>query len=174
MEGEHNGKMLETILQILYNTSKGDYKETMIDSKCSKMIVDYIQHLENKIEELEYKLKEKICFEGHQQFKELEEENKRLKEYISVAPNLDEMTAVKYRNIQESAYIRGVAEEQKRAKEIIHKDYISKLKIKKKIEEFKELSAEISGYDYQCIPKDIKRNDYAVKMLQELLRESEE
>lgn len=33
--------------------------------------------------------------------KELENENKSLREYIAKAPNLDEMTATKYRNIQQ-------------------------------------------------------------------------
>ena len=41
-------------------------------------------------------------------------ENEELKEYIAIAPNLDEMTAIKYRNIQQDAYIRGRAEEQKK------------------------------------------------------------
>ncbi len=48
-------------------------------------------------------------------------------------------------------------------------DCIPKSKIRDKIEEFKRLSAEIQGYEYNCIPKDLKRNDYAVKMLEELL-----
>ncbi len=32
--------------------------------------------------------------------KKLQKENEELKEYIAIAPNLDEMTATKYRNIQ--------------------------------------------------------------------------
>ena len=48
---------------------------------------------------------------------------------------------------------------------------IPKSVIREKIEQFKRLSAEIQGYDYECIPKDLKRNDYAVKMLEELLGE---
>ena len=39
-------------------------------------------------------------------------ENEELKEYIAITPNLDEMTATKYRNIQQNAYIQGMAEEQ--------------------------------------------------------------
>ena len=39
-------------------------------------------------------------------------ENEGLKEYIAIAPNLDEMTATKYRNIQQDAYIQGRAEEE--------------------------------------------------------------
>ena len=71
--------------------------------------------------------------------KQLEEENKQLKEYIVKAPNLDEMTAVQYTKIQEEAYIMGRAKEQQRAKEIIHNDYIPKSKVKEKIEEIKRI-----------------------------------
>ena len=45
---------------------------------------------------------------------ELQKENEKLKEYIAIAPNLDEMTAIKYRNIRQDAYIQGRAEEQKK------------------------------------------------------------
>lgn len=68
-------------------------------------------------------------------YKELEEENKELKEYIFVAPNLDEMTAVKYLNIQREAYIKGRAEEQQKAEQIIYENYIPTSVIQKKIEE---------------------------------------
>ena len=44
----------------------------------------------------------------------LQKENEELKEYIATAPNSDEMTATKYRNIQQDAYIQGRAEEQKK------------------------------------------------------------
>lgn len=47
--------------------------------------------------------------------KKLQKENEELKEYIAIAPNLDEMTATKYRNIQQDAYIQGRAEEQQKA-----------------------------------------------------------
>ena len=47
-------------------------------------------------------------------YKRLLKENEELREYIAIAPNLDEMTATKYRNIQQDAYIRGRAEEQKK------------------------------------------------------------
>lgn len=67
--------------------------------------------------------------------KELEKENMYLKEYIWRAPNLNEMTAVAYRHIQEDAYIRGRAEEQRRAEEIIYNHYIPKSMIKEKIKE---------------------------------------
>ena len=53
-----------------------------------------------------------------------------LKEYIFIAPNLDEMTATKYANIQREAYTKGRAEEQQRAEYIIYKNYIPKQEIK--------------------------------------------
>lgn len=66
-------------------------------------------------------------------YRKLEKEIKILREYIIIAPNLDEMTALKYAHIQESAYFRGRAEEQQRANETIHKHFIPKSKIKEKI-----------------------------------------
>lgn len=71
--------------------------------------------------------------------RELEKENKELKEYIVVAPNLDEMTAVKYSHIQRDAYLKGRAEEQQKAEQIIYEHYIPKSKVKELIDE--------------CIPK---------------------
>lgn len=70
--------------------------------------------------------------------KSLQKENKELKEYISIAPNLDEMTAVKYRNIREDAYIQGRAEEKQRAEQIIYENYIPIQKVKDKIKELDE------------------------------------
>lgn len=61
---------------------------------------------------------------------ELQKENEKLKEYIAIAPNLDEMTAIKYRNIQQDAYIQGRAEEQKKAGQIIYENYIPKQRVK--------------------------------------------
>ena len=40
------------------------------------------------------------------------------------------MTAVKYRNIQQDAYIKGRAEEQQRAEQIIYENYIPIQKVK--------------------------------------------
>lgn len=68
-------------------------------------------------------------------YKRLLKENEELREYIAIAPNLDEMTATKYRNIQQDAYIRGRAEEQKKAGQIIYENYIPIQKVKDKIEE---------------------------------------
>lgn len=68
-------------------------------------------------------------------------ENEGLKEYIAIEPNLDEMTATKYRNIQQDAYIQGRAEEQQKAEQVIHENYIPKQKIKDKIEEINKMIA---------------------------------
>ena len=85
-------------------------------------------------------------------------ENEELKEYIAIAPNLDEMTAIKYRNIQQDAYIRGRAEEQKKAGQIIYENYIPIQKIKDKIEELnreidKSIDNSKGGLDEEFIEK---------------------
>lgn len=84
----------------------------------------------NKADEL-INIQETILSE----YKRVLKENEELKEYIAIAPNLDEMTATKYRNIQQDAYIRGRAEEQKKAGQIIYENYIPIQKVKDKIEE---------------------------------------
>ena len=66
-------------------------------------------------------------------------ENEELKEYIAIAPNLDEMTATKYRNIRQDAYIQERAEEQQKAEQIIYENYIPVQKVKDKIEQYKKM-----------------------------------
>ena len=105
-------------------------------------------------------------------YKRVLKENEELKKYIMLAPNLDEMTAIKYRNIQKEAYIRGRAEEQKKAEQIIYENYIPVQKVKDKIEK-EELPLVIVGGR-----KNKKTLEYRIKLgrrqaLQELL-ESEE
>ena len=63
-------------------------------------------------------------------YKRVLKENEELKEYIATAPNSDEMTATKYRNIQQDAYIQGRAEEQQKAEQIIYENYIPIQKVK--------------------------------------------
>ena len=80
---------------------------------------------------------------------QLEQKDKRiqeLEEYISIAPNLDEMTATKYINIQREAYIRGKAEEQQRAEQIIYENYIPKQVV---IDLIANETIDISGFE--CI-----------------------
>lgn len=97
----------------------------------------------------------------------LQKENEGLKEYIAIAPNLDEMTAVKYRNIKQDAYIKGRAEEQQRAEQIIYENYIPIQKVKEKIRKNEEI-IDISN-DGDLIHELLQKN----KVYEELL-ESEE
>ena len=82
----------------------------------------------------EYRILETVC-KVLDLAEKLQKENEELKEYIATAPNLDEMTATKYRNIQQKAYIQGRAEEQQKAEQIIYENYIPKQTVKDKIEE---------------------------------------
>ena len=77
--------------------------------------------------------------ERAEEFEKLKKENEKLKEYIRIAPNLDEMTAIKYINIQRDSYVQGRAEEQQKTEQIIYENYISKQKKKEKIEEYQNM-----------------------------------
>ena len=96
----------------------------------------------------------------------LQKENEGLKEYIAIAPNLDEMTATKYRNIQQDAYVQGRAEEQQKTEQIIHENYIPVQKIKD-IQKEKEWALQ----SYDCTKADYKQSQAigAWGALQELL-----
>ena len=95
----------------------------------------------------------------------LQKENEELKEYIAITPNLDEMTATKYRNIQQNAYIQGMAEEQQKAEQIIYENYIPIQKVKDKIEEIQE-----EGYWLFTTDRD---SDKCVEVLQQLLEKEQ-
>lgn len=62
-------------------------------------------------------------------------------------------------------------------KEIIKRDYISKKKLNKKIEDFKIIRDTIIQNEKELnrsmITYDLKRNDYCIKMLESLLNEEE-
>lgn len=81
--------------------------------------------------------------------KKLQKENKELKEYIAIAPNLDEMTATKYINIQQDAYIQGRAEEQQKAKQIIYENYIPIQKVREMRDELDRTKAEYMEWQKQ-------------------------
>lgn len=98
---------------------------------------------------------------------ELIEKVKELEEYIFIAPNLDEMTATKYTNIQREAYFRGRAEEQQKAEQIIYENYIPKQKVKDKIEELENAKRETTRENWHYI------YSIQLKILQELLEEGE-
>jgi hypothetical protein len=92
----------------------------------------------------------------------LQKENEELKEYIMLAPNLDEMTAIKYRNIQEEAYIRGRMEEQQKSEQIIYENYIPIQKVKDKIEELKQYKFSLLKEDYAKKQKEFKSQNVLV------------
>ena len=129
--------------------------------------------LRERVKELEEenKSKQKAYDDCYCEYKRVLKENEQLKEYILIAPNLDEMTATKYRNIQQDAYIQGRAEEQQKAEQIIYESYISKQIIKDKIEELKQKAINYGIF----IDKDESFNiESKISVLQELLEESEE
>lgn len=104
----------------------------------------------------------------------LQKENEELKEYITIAPNLDEMTAVKYRNIQQDAYIKGRADEQQKAEQIIYENHIPVQEVKDKIEELNSRIEKYREYVEQGIETDIEwvhnvADRETVKILQELI-----
>lgn len=122
-------------------------------------------------------------------YKRVLKENEELKEYIAIAPNLDEMTATKYRNIRQDAYIQGRAEEQQKAEQIIYENYIPKQKIENiinrinhDIKKTKEIISKNTN-----IYASYRKNDYQIarlramntksldikKRLQELLKSEE-
>ena len=120
----------------------------------------------------EYTIQKQINEEHKKINGELREKVKELEEYIFVAPNLDEMTATKYAAIQREAYIKGRAEEQQKAEQIIYENYIPKQKIKDKIEELEKLIEKIKEDDEYT--HEIPLYEHDIKLLQELLQESEE
>ena len=103
--------------------------------------------------------------------KQIDEKDKRIKEleeYIFIAPDLDEMTAIKYANIQREGYIRGRADEQQRAEQIIYENYIPKQKVKDKIDEINkkyEDSKDKNGESPYYYP------EYTIRVLKKLLEE---
>ena len=99
-------------------------------------------------------------------YKRVLKENEELKAYIMLAPNLDEMTAMKYSNIQKEAYIRGRAEEQQKAEQIIYENYIPIEKIEGKIQDLKK------EYKMELEKNSIKAFilKCQIKALQELLK----
>lgn len=107
-----------------------------------KILNEYInidRKMRNNNQESDYdKFCERQCIAIENLLAEREEDKKKiaeLKEYIFIAPNLDEMTAAKYISIRRDAYIRGRADEQQKAEEIINNNYVSKQKVKEELEE---------------------------------------
>ncbi len=141
------------ILEKLISTMKSDRK--LFNEKTDKEIYTFF------INALEHILSD---------YKRVLKENEELKEYIAAAPNLDEMTATKYRNIQQDAYIQGRAEEQQKAEQIIYENYIPVQKVKDKVDGLKQKAISYGPF----IDKDESFSiESKISVLQELL-ESEE
>lgn len=143
-------------------------------------IKETIKIIERKIKEAEHysditglylTLDKELCnafiniLSDYKSYKRVLKENEELKEYIAITPNLDEMTATKYRNIQQYAYMQGRAEEQQKAEQIIYESYISKQTIKDKIEELSKTKGDLATH--------IAVSE-RIRVLQELLEESED
>ena len=81
-------------------------------------------------------------------YKELEKENRILREYINFAPNLDEMSALEFKNIQEQSYLRGRNDENINYKNYVENNCIEKSKVREKIEEqYGRLCMELGSYE---------------------------
>lgn len=147
---------------------KGSYKMGYFYYKDIRQTIEHILSDYKKLQE-EFKQVDHECERLEEKEVRLIKENEQLKEYIAIAPNLDEMTAIKYRNIRQDAYIQGRAEEQQKARQIINENYIPVQKIKDKIEDLK-MSGGSNG-------KDNTENtvrELVIEVLQDILDESSE
>ena len=147
---------------------KGSYKMGYFYYKDIRQTIEHILSDYKKLQE-EFKQVDHECERLEEKEVRLIKENEQLKEYIAIAPNLDEMTAIKYRNIRQDDYIQGRAEEQQKARQIINENYIPVQKIKDKIEDLK-MSGGSNG-------KDNTENtvrELVIEVLQDILDESSE
>ena len=147
---------------------KGSYKMGYFYYNDIRQTIEHILSDYKKLQE-EFKQVDHECERLEEKEVRLIKENEQLKEYIAIAPNLDEMTAIKYRNIRQDAYIQGRAEEQQKARQIINENYIPVQKIKDKIEDLK-MSGGSNG-------KDNTENtvrELVIEVLQDILDESSE
>ena len=67
--------------------------------------------------------------------KVLEKDNKSLREYINFAPNLDEMSSLEFKNIQEQSYLRGRNDENINYKNYVENNYIEKSKVLEELDD---------------------------------------
>lgn len=150
---------IERLNKLVTTKFNNDYSIDNIDKEA-------IEHL------LSDYTRQKQINEEHQKINgELRKKVKGLEEYIFVAPNLDEMTATKYLAIQRESYVKGRAEEQQKAKQIIYENYIPKQKIKDKIDEINkkyEDSKDENGESPYYYP------EYTIRVLKKLLQERED
>ena len=101
-----------------------------------------------------YNMCEALLRQANKRIQELEKEVQWYKDYIE---RLDEL------NEQDFIF-----------REELEENYVPKERIIAKIEQFKHISATIQGYKCSDVPTDLKRNDYAVNILLELLGEKYE
>lgn len=177
---EQEKKAVEDIKRELSDEDQKEYMSSWF-AKDLDIAVNLIEKLQKENEK--YKRLSEMNLKNAEEFKNnmcehrclLKSENKELKEYIAIAPNLDEMTATKYRNIRQDAYIQGRAEEQQKTEQIIYENYIPVQKLKDKIEALKkqnkEWTEELSepDFNFKVIDKQLKRIKNQIDVLQELL-----
>ncbi len=143
---------------------KSDYETICLENNELREMTDRIQSEYNDLLKDNFKLKNELetkrkeyqetYKDVREELKELRKENEELRKYIAIAPNLDEMTAIKYRNIQRDAYIQGRAEEQQRAEQIIYENYIPVQKIKDKIETLEKVKEKNIKRNFDTVYKD--------------------
>ena len=129
---EEDIKILERIDVKYFMSAKIEQSDYMIDK--ADEVNNAIEHILSDYKRV-LKENEQLSTEVNS----LKKENEELKEYILIAPNLDEMTATKYRNSRQDAYIQGRAEEQQKAEQIIYENYIPIQKVKDKLVEYKKV-----------------------------------
>lgn len=162
--------------KFVYNDLGYDEKCTDVINAIEHILSDYKRVLkeneELKSDNLEYQRIQDIFDKRTYRKKYLEE--RRKEEPNLLYPDTDEIyrryyelkkenqqLRNEYRNIQQDAYIQGRAEEQQKAEQIIYENYISKQKIKNKIERIQE-----EGYWLFTTDRD---SDKCVEVLQQLL-----
>lgn len=135
--------------------------------------IEIVEKLLKHYEKLDYRFNNMLGFEETKAIENiladrerLEKENINLKVYIATAPNLDEMTATKYINMQNEGYLRGRAEERQKAKQIINEKYIPKQVIKDKIKEIQE-KLKNKNLDWQDCAKYLGVDEILKELLQE-------
>ena len=89
----------------------------------------------------------KMLVELYKDNKKIQEENKKLRKEIDICNDLEI------------------------AQDLAIQDSVSKIRIRKMIKEFEDLSLKIRFGTSENIPKDLKRIDFAVNMLNKLLEE---
>lgn len=168
---EEDIKILENLksylnLLVYEGKDKIIYNDLLWDEKT----VDCINAIENILQDY---TRQKQINEEHQKTNGELKKVKELEEYIFVAPNLDEMTATKYLAIQRESYVKGRAEEQQKAKQIIYENYIPKQKIKDVLQNNRNEIFSFTYVDDEQFKPYTMQIDRINKIEKELLEEGE-